>query len=79
MNILNVEIVVARYFDSVCSLMVIEARFSKTAARDERKIRDKPPTIKPKIGEISKVIAIKKPISKKSFVFPKIRKIYGVN
>ena len=79
MAILKVEMVVARYFDSVCSFIAIEVRFSKFAARAERKISEAPPVSNPNIGEIRREKAIRLPVTRIDFVFPKKRLMNGVN
>ena len=59
---LNVEIVVALYLDSVFWLIVIDARFPNIASNEERMAREIPPKINPRSGETIKVITIAIPV-----------------
>ena len=76
--ILNVDKVVARYFDSVFLLIIIEVRFVNMAKKVELNNIDITPKTSFKIGDTIKVNAIVPPLNNTAFLSPNDLRIKGV-
>jgi len=76
---LKVDIVVARYFDSLLLLIVTDAILSKIACIEARKASVIPPTIIPTAGEITRDIAISPPTTNYPCSSPNLRLIHGAS